>query len=203
MIERITGVLLAVEPMAAVVDMHGLGVRVELTPGDVEGLGAPGGRVTLLTHLLVSGKDPIPRLMGFRTREGRELFRHLVSVSGVGPSSALRLLSAKREPQEVARAIAENDAKALKVKGIGPKIAKRVITELRDKMASLTGTEVVEDDGLQGARAGEDPFTDALLALRGLEFDPDEARRLVGLVRKELGKAPSADEIVRAVLVRA
>jgi holliday junction DNA helicase RuvA len=202
-IEFLSGTLAAVEPMAAIVDMHGVGLRVEVTPSDAERL-VPGAPVTFLTHLLVSGNDAVPRLIGFTSEDGRTLFRMLIAVAGIGPSNALRLLSARGSPLEVAQAIATGDAAAIKVKGVGPKLAKRVISELKDKVAPLTV-------GIAGAVTASTPsgleaelgsgFHEAYLALRGLEFDADEARRMIERVRPDTPEDTPAEQIVRAVLL--
>jgi len=107
----------------------------------------------------------------------------------------------------VAAAIAQSDVNGIKVKGVGPKIAKRVISELKDKVGQvlacipLSASGKVSRKTTLGALA--DPaLEDALLALRGLEFDPQRARELLREVRDELRDA-DADELVRAVLIRA
>ena len=209
MIDRVTGTLLAVEPAAVVVDWSGLGLRVEVTSSTAERLGPLGSTVTLLTlFALVGSQEPQPRLYGFQTPEARALFLLLRQVSGIGPSTALRVLGAQGTPADVAAAIAQGDVDAIKVKGVGPKIAKRVITELKDKMGAVlecipaaTPSQAVRRSALLGG-SGDRALEDAFLALKGLEFDPQRARELLGQVRVELDGA-EADELVRAVLLRA
>jgi len=186
-----------------VIDLHGLGVRVETPTSVAQQLGRPGDQVTLLTQLVIPGNDPTPRLFGFLTEEGRELFRLLQSVAGIGPSSALRISGSQPTPGEVAVAIASEDIKAIKVKGVGPKLAKRVIAELKDKvegLAPLAASLVAAAPG-ELAAGVSDPLSDALRALRSLEFDPSEARRLLVEARARLEGDPSADDLVRAVLL--
>jgi len=203
-IDRLQGVLLRIDPEAVVIDLHGFGLRVEVTPSTADSLGPPGQAVTLLTQLLfVGAQDPQPRLFGFKSPEARILFGLLRGVSGIGPSTALRLLAAQATPAEVAGAIARGDAKALKVKGVGAKIAQRVIVELQDKMTRVLAA--VPRGGQAGSPVGagsDRALEDAFLALRGLEFDPQRARALLEMIRSEHPQS-GADELVRAVLIRA
>jgi Holliday junction DNA helicase RuvA len=207
MIEHITGELRGVEPTAVVVDLHGLGIRVEVAPAVASRLGALGSKVSLLTHLTIGGQsDPAPRLFGFSTTAQRVLFRHLITVSGVGPSTALRVLSAHDDAGRLAAAIARGDEDAVRVKGVGQKIATRIVTELRDKVAGLADAAPVLTASGSVVRpapaAGDRATDDALRALKSLEFEPDEARRLLRDVQAELPGAATADELVRAVLLR-
>jgi Holliday junction DNA helicase RuvA len=203
MIDRISGTLLHVGLEASVIDLHGLGVRVETPVSVAQQLGRPGDQVTLLTQLVIPGNDPTPRLFGFLTEEGRELFRLLQSVAGIGPSSALRIAGSQPTPGEVAVAIAREDAKAIKVKGVGPKLAKRVIAELKDKVEGLAPVAAPLVAAAPGELAAgtSDPLSEALRALRSLEFDPAEARRLLAEARARLEGEPTADALVRAVLM--
>lgn len=208
MIESITGALVAVEPTAMIIDLHGLAVRVEVPPSTAERSGPIGGRVTLLTQLVIGGNDPTPRLFGFASPTARALFRSLTSVSQIGPSIALRVLSAHHDPGEIAAAIARGDEEAIRVKGVGPKIAKRIVTELKDAMGGLS--EQAAAPATAGASAatagspttGDRALDDAFRALKGLEFEPEEARKLLKDVRSSLPASASADELVRAVLLK-
>lgn len=208
MIESITGALVAVEPTAVVVDLHGLAVRVEVPPSTAERAGPIGGRVTLLTQLVIGGNDPTPRLFGFASPTSRALFRALTSVSQIGPSIALRVLAAHHDPGEIAAAIARGDEDAIRVKGVGPKIAKRIVTELRDAMGGLSeqaaapATAGVTPGSAGSPATGDRALDDAFRALKGLEFEPDEARRLLKDARASLPASATADELVRAVLLR-
>jgi len=205
-IDRVTGTILEVQPEVVVLDLNGWGVRVEVCPTTSEAIGRPGDRVTLLTHLLVSTNDPTPRLLGFPSPSARELFHLLLGVAGLGATRALRLLGAQPDPADVATAIARGDDRAIKVKGVGPKIAKRVVSELCDKVGPLAAVSASGSRPRPAAASAPRPGTpedDALRALRQLEFDPDEARRLLGEVRPGLPSEVTADELVRAVLLRA
>lgn len=208
-LERITGVLVHREPEAVVVEVGGLGMLVTVTSHTAESL-TEGETVTMLTQLLfVGSQEPQPRLFGFRHRESRDLFNLLRGVTGIGPSVAMRLVGAQPSPGMVAGAIARGEAKAIKVKGVGPKLTKRIISELRDKVAPLitsgTPQPVLTASGSvrrPARRPMADPaLEDAYLALRGMELDASRARSLLEEVREELDEA-SAEELIRAVLLR-
>lgn len=200
MIESISGNVVAVEPTAVIVDVQGIGLRVEVTPKVAEGVGPPGTRVTLLAQLVVVQDQP-PRLFGFDTSEARALFRLLTSVSGIGPSTALRIMAGHAEPAALAAAIARGDDDAIRVKGVGPKLAKRLVTELKDKVGGLAEAFASGAYARPAAAAVDRAVEEAFLVLRGLEFEPEEARRLLKEARKTLPHA-ATEELVRAVLMK-
>lgn len=208
MIDRVSGSLLQLSPTAAIVDVGGVGFEVAISPATAERLGPLGDRVTLLTaFLFVGSQDAQPRLYGFATPEGRALFHLLRGVSGVGPNTALRVTGALPTAGDVAAAIARGDAASIKVKGVGPKIAKRIVTELKEKVGAVleclpTGASPAAGRPTQPPPGADPELEQAFLALRGLEFDPQKARELLLRIRVELSDAP-ADELVRQVLVRA
>ncbi|RMG16624.1 MAG: Holliday junction branch migration protein RuvA [Planctomycetota bacterium] len=205
-IDRIAGVLLAVEPAALVVEVGGLGLWVEVTPGCAASFADQvGSPVRLLTHFLFSGQELVPRLFGFRTPEARALFHLLRGVSGVGPSVALRILGAQATPAEVAAAIAREDARGIKVKGVGPKIAKRVISELKEKVGGVLSVSLpgpAAPPVAAAATPSDRAVEEAYLALQGLEFDPVRARAILEQIRSDRADA-SAEELVREALLRA
>lgn len=139
--------------------------------------------------------DGMPSLLGFATRAERELARKVMSVSGVGPSIALSLLSVY-SPRDLAAAIAGGDAPALKrVKGVGQKTSERLCLELRDAMAKL-------DLGADGQPARSLPtqtVDDAIAALVTLGYAEKDARDKVEKARRSAGTADT-EALVKAVL---
>lgn len=205
MIDRVRGLLLGTEANAAVVEVGGLGLRIESDRSTLDAL-PEGEEVILFTRLLLVGaQEPQPRLFGFSTLEGRALFDLLRGVSGIGPGVALRLVGAQESPGAVASAIASGDPKAIKVKGVGPKLAKRVILELKDKVLLAVAASGVPT--ASGGFARPKPATtdreleDAYQALCSLELPPQRARLLLAGLRETLPDA-GADELVRAALVK-
>lgn len=192
MIERLNGRLAAVDAEGAVIDVGGVGFRVEMSRTSLRSLPEVGGEAAVLTHLHV--REEALQLFAFFTTEERELFLRLISVSKIGPRLALAALSI-RPARELRRAIAAGDVALFQsVPGIGKKTAERVILELREKMlelegpATLGGREPADDDNLSMARA----------ALAELGLGVSETEQLL----RDADPAASVDQIVRAALRR-
>ncbi len=183
----------------AVIDVGGVGYLVGASSRTLAALGPVGEAVTIHTEMLVS-EDSI-RLVGFARAEERDWFRLLTHVQGVGSRVALAILSAL-EPQELHRAVASGDkAMIARANGVGPKLAQRIVNELKDKigaaplgMAAGPGAVVLPVGG-HGA--------DALSALQNLGFRPAEAASAVTAAEEELGEGASLDALVRLALRKA
>ena len=206
MINRVRGTLLALESGAALVEVGGLGISVESDRHTLEALPPCGEEVILFTRLLLVGtQEPQPRLFGFSSVEGRALFDLFRGVSGIGPSVALRLVGAQPTPGQVATAVATGDPSALKVRGVGPKIAKRVISELKDKIqTAVAASGVLSASGSSpraAALAKDSDLEAAFLALCSLELPPARARLLLGEIRDEFPEV-GTEELVRTALLR-
>jgi Holliday junction DNA helicase RuvA len=205
MIDRLTGTVVARGATDLVLDVNGVGYRLEISLVTSEKLSERpnGAAVTLLTHLhLVVNNDPGIKLFGFATEDERRLFKLLLPIKGVGPQTALRLLSSGRSTEDVARAIASGDPKRIKAKGIGPKIAERVAIELKDKVGVLATAAPTPSGHHPRPAAADRPAEEAFLAFMGLEFDEADARQLVTRARQTLGAQASAEELVREGLRR-
>jgi Holliday junction DNA helicase RuvA len=132
MYEYIQGRLVEKNPAYAVVDVHGIGYLLNISLHTYSQL-IQDEQCTLYTHLVVREDDML--LYGFADTGERELFRQLISVSGVGVNTA-RIILSSLSPHEVERAIAEGDAPLLqRIKGIGAKTAQRIIIDLKDKVS--------------------------------------------------------------------
>jgi Holliday junction DNA helicase RuvA len=188
--DSIQGRLEQREPTRVVVENGGIGYEVHVPLSTYERLPVPNGDVRLLLHTVI--REDEWRLFGFSTPGERNVFRALLRVSGVGPMTALGLLSGLA-PQELANAVAQGDYRALtRVKGVGRKTAERIVVELRD-----TTWQDVPDarptDGMSEERH------DAVAALVALGVDPSDARRRVEKAAKAAGDL-SVSELVRAAL---
>lgn len=195
MIASITGQVEHVGLTTAVVAVGGFGVQVQATPETLSGLRI-GGEVRLDTAY-VARKDESPLLFGFRSPAEREVFEIMLGVSGVGPRTALAVLSVLG-PDDVHRAIAQGDAKAFTtVPGIGPKGARRIVLELADKL-------IVPDRPAQPAAAPMEPWRAQVLeALVGLGWNEKDAARGIADAladREELAASGDVPAILRAVL---
>lgn len=132
MIGRLTGTLADKTPPLVVVDVQGVGYEVDVPMSTFFNLPSLGDRVTLLTHFVV--REDAQQLFGFLTPGERNTFRQLVRISGVGPRTALSILSGL-SVEELASAVSRQDsARLVKVPGIGKKTAERLLLELKGKL---------------------------------------------------------------------
>lgn len=192
MIERLTGTLAAVDADGGVIDVSGVGFRLEMSRTTLRALPEVGGDAAVLTHLHV--REEALQLFGFATGEERELFLRLISVSKIGPRLALAALSI-RSPRDVRRAIAAGDVALFQsVPGIGKKTAERLILELREKMLELEGPA----DTRSGGAVDDANLAMARMALAELGLAPAETEQLL----RDADPEASVDQIVRVALRR-
>ncbi len=194
MIVRLTGRLLDKQPDHVIMDMQGVGYHVWITLNTYEALPEPGQEATLLTYHQV--REDSQELFGFAGDEEREVFRHLIAISGIGAKTAITILSGAL-PDEFRRRVQEGDEEALTaIPGVGPKMARRILTELRDKF----GAEVPAWEGLSAAAGPGDTVTRAIQSLVALGYRPQEARRAVQSALKQVDAQAPVEELIRAAL---
>ncbi len=152
MIAAVRGEVLVRRPDHVVIDAAGVGYRLGVSSETLKAVPATGREAFLHAELIA--RDDSLSLYGFSSEEERDLFRELISVSGVGPKVAIATLSGGAA-RDLLRAIAAGDAKRFQaVPGIGKRTAERIIVELREKVAGAMEAEVREDgEGEPGARA--------------------------------------------------
>ena len=196
MIAHLKGRLDATAVDHAVIDVGGVGYLVGCSSRTLAAIGPVGEAATLFTEMLVA--EDFIRLVGFSSASERDWFRLLTGVQGVGARVALAILSAL-EPVDLSRAIASGDkAMVARANGVGPKLAQRIVMELKDKVGGIAlglGPAVVA--AAPGASA------DAVSALLNLGFRPNEASVAVAAADEELGPAASLDALVRLALRKA
>lgn len=182
MIEYIKGTLAELSPALAVVEAYGVGYALNIsltTYTKIQGL----KDVKLFVHeqLTTGGRDDSFTLYGFATKQERELYRMLISVSGIGANTARMMLSSLT-PTELCNAIANGDEKIIKsVKGIGLKTAQRVILDLKDKIAS---TGIAEELHVAKQHSADPSVNtavkdEAVSALTMLGFSPAPSAKVV------------------------
>ena len=165
MIGRITGLLAEKNPPQVLVDAGGVGYEIDVPMSTFYNLPALGERVTLLTHFVV--REDAQQLFGFLAAEERATFRELVRISGVGPRTALAILSGL-SVAELSQAIARQEsARLVKVPGIGKKTAERLLLELKGKLGP--------DLALPAASASSDAQADIVQALMALGYNERDA----------------------------
>ena len=193
MIARLRGLLDSFGADFAVIDVGGVGYLVAASTRTLANLGAVGDEVVLHTEMLVA-EDSI-RLVGFATAAERDWFRLLISVQGVGNRVALAILSAL-SGDELHRAIAAGDARMIsRAQGVGPKLAQRIVNELRDKAGGIALGAAAGAPIPAGSHA-----QDAVSALLNLGFRPAEAAAAVAKAEAELGPEATLDLLVRTAL---
>jgi Holliday junction DNA helicase RuvA len=177
LIERLTGRVAARLSDAVVLDVGGVGFRLEASATTLRDVPETGGTCTLLSHLHV--REEALQLFGFSTIEERELFLLLIGVSKIGPRLALAALSSRR-PGELRRAIALGDVALFQaVPGIGKKTAERLILELKEKVGDLGGAGTGSTVRVGDPSADDDSLVLARAALQELGLTLMEADQLL------------------------
>lgn len=200
MIAKLKGLLDETGADWAVIDVQGVGYLVHCSAKTLAALGEQGEACTVYTDLQVSENDM--RLLGFADSAERDWFRMLTQVQGVGSKMALAVLSAL-STGELRDACAAGDVGMVsRAKGVGAKLAERIVNELKDKAGVLPGGGAIGGAGVamphhRGASA------DAVSALENLGFKPAVAARAVSLALGELGDDADEGELIRVALKRA
>ncbi len=192
MITYIRGNITHKSPTFIVVEAGGIGYHINIslyTYARVEKLES----VKILTYLHI--KEDAHTLYGFAEAAERSLFAHLISVSGIGPNTAQLILSAMNPDELRAAIIAENVAALQRIKGVGPKTAKRIILDLKDKMMKDSGGEMP-------ALAPQDNTMreEALSALVALQFNRIQAQKALNKVLREKPALAGVEELIKLAL---
>ncbi|MCI5083777.1 MAG: Holliday junction branch migration protein RuvA [Saprospiraceae bacterium] len=192
MITYLKGEITFKNPTFIVVEVGGVGYHVNIslfTYAEIEKL----EKVKILTYLHI--KEDSHTLYGFSQSSERSLFRHLISVSGVGPSTAQICLSSLN-PDEIRAAIVGEDVNAFKrVKGIGPKTAKRIILDLKDKILKESG-----DEPLSVLPSDNTAREEALSALVALGFNRTQVQKVLNKIIKDNPTATGAEALIKLAL---
>ena len=197
MITFLEGALVEAYPTHVVVLVHGVGYHVSIPLSSYDKLPAAGAQFKILTHLVV--REDAHLLYGFMTTAERDLFRLLVNnVSGIGPKTALDVLSGTSVTMFKAAVVA-GDAKGLaRIKGIGKKTAERIIVELKDKVGVAAAWEAASAE--HAPSADELRINDAVLALITLGYKQIDALKAVREAAGRAGDGVESDELVRQAL---
>lgn len=203
MIEYIKGELTEVTPTMAVVEAHGVGYALVISLNTFTEIQSK-KEVKLYVHeaIVTGGRDDSYTLYGFADKQEREIYRMLITVSGVGSGTARMILSAT-SPAELVNIIASGDERSLKgVKGIGLKTAQRIIVDLRDKMAA-TGIIPTTPSG-QGAMpaaaaVNKEVRDEAVGALTMLGFSPAPSSKVVTEILKSDPDIP-VEQVIKQAL---
>ena len=182
MIAHLSGTLLAKQPTSAIVDVGGVGYEVVIPLSTFYELGENGTQVQLRIYTHV--REDALQLFGFKTARERELFLQLISVNGVGPSLAIKLLSGMNADEMIASIRTNNLVRLVAIPGVGRKTAERLVVDLRDKIAALSSPALEEEFVAKAVAAGELASTesmrdDAMSALANLGYQRAAAEKAV------------------------
>lgn len=191
MYEYLDGTVVARAGTRLIVEVHGIGYELA-TP-----LGARyEGKARVWTHLVV--REDAHLLYGFPERDARDLFRLLLTVRGVGPTSALAVMSGLGRDELLDAVIREDHTTLMKVKGIGRKTSEQIVLDLREKAAKARGSS--SSSTVAPAQPASQAEDDAVAALLSIGYGEKEARKSVDKARARLGAAASMEELLRAAL---
>ena len=203
MIEYIKGELAELTPAQAVVEAAGVGYALNISLNTYTAIqGKKDVKLFVHEQLVTGGRDDSYTLFGFASKQERELYRLLISVSGVGANTARMILSAA-SPADLSNAIASGNERLLKgVKGIGLKTAQRIIVDLKDKVMALgIAQEVSMGEGGQAAGANNEVMDEAVSALTMLGFSPAPSAKVVRELLGENASMP-VEQVVKEALTR-
>lgn len=198
MIGRLRGVLAETGEEEMLIDCGGVGYVVRAGSRTLSRLPTPGDEVIVHVETRWSSEDG-PRLYGFLSRDERRAFQVLTSVQGVGPKAAMSVLDVLTPP-ELASAVAREDKAAVgRANGVGPKLALRIVVELKDK--PITGEPVFHPAGVSApAHAAPSLTGEAVSALMGLGIAEVLARRAVDQAVIRLGEDAELSAVIKAAL---
>jgi Holliday junction DNA helicase RuvA len=189
MIGKLTGTLSEKNPPQVLVDCHGVGYEVDVPMSTFYNLPGVGEKVSLLTHFIV--REDAQILFGFGSAGEREAFRQLIKISGVGPRTALAVLSGM-SVGDIGQAVTQQDASRLvKIPGIGKKTAERLLLELKGKIGA--------DLGPVGAAVVNDNQADILQALVALGYSDKEAQAALKSLPKDVSVSDGIKQALKAL----
>ncbi len=196
MISFVRGQLIEKFPTHAVIENNGVGFEILIPVSTFEKIGESNDNVTLLTYLHV--REDALTLFGFATPEERELFKDLLSVSGIGPKLALGILSGASVEQIYQNIADGNENSLVQIKGLGRKTAQRLILDLKDRASDKVKTAAPGAPTLaplMGEKAEQ-----GVLAMMSLGYSKKEAERAIARAMAKSGDNVAVEELIRYAL---
>jgi Holliday junction DNA helicase RuvA len=197
MIGKLTGTLDSYGEDFVIVDVHGVGYVVHCSARTLQALPAAGEAVTLSIETIV--REDLIRLYGFESDAEREWFRLLQTVQGVGAKVALSVLSTLK-PADLATAVAMRDkAMVARAQGVGPKVAERIVTELKDKAPAYADIDpaVMRLSGALDDKRAPRPIADAVSALVNLGYGQPQAAAAIAVAARSAGESAETAQLIR------
>ena len=203
MIDYIKGELAELTPAQAVIEAAGVGYSLNIALNTYTAIqGKKDVKLFVHESLVTGGRDDSYTFFGFASKQERDLYRLLISVSGVGANTARMILSAA-SPADLSNAIASGNERLLKgVKGIGLKTAQRIIVDLKDKVVVLgIAQEVTVGEGGSTVAVNNEVMDEAVSALTMLGFSPAPSAKVVKALLEENAAMP-VEQVVKEALKR-
>lgn len=203
MIDYIKGELAELTPAQAVIEAAGVGYALNISLNTYTAIqGKKDVKLFVHESLVTGGRDDSYTFFGFASKQERDLYRLLISVSGVGANTARMILSAAL-PADLSNAIASGNERLLKgVKGIGLKTAQRIIVDLKDKVVALgIAQEVTMGEGGSTVAVNNEVMDEAVSALTMLGFSPAPSAKVVKALLEENAAMP-VEQVVKEALKR-
>lgn len=200
MIDYIKGELAELTPAQAIVEAYGVGYALNISLNTYENIqGHKDVKLYVHESLVTGGRDDSYTFFGFATKQERDLYRLLITVSGVGANTARMILSSA-PPAELAGAISSGNERLLKgVKGIGLKTAQRIIVDLKDKILSLGIAQEVSAGSAADSTIPSDVRDEAVAALTMLGFSPAPTAKVVTAILTDDPSLP-VEQVVKLAL---
>ena len=195
MISFLRGKLLHKSPTEIIVDVNGIGYAASISLTTFQALENANGEINIFTHLYV--REDTMQLFGFASEQEREMFKLLITVSGIGPKMAQTILSGMNT-EELRNAIFSSNVTSLTtIPGVGKKTAERLIVELRDKLGKVE----TKESFLSSSSPQQQNFSEAVLALTSLGYNRANAEQTVRTVlQNSSGTTLSLEEIIKRSL---
>ena len=197
MIGKLKGIINSYGEDSIILDVNGVGYLVHCSARTLQALPAQGEAVTLAIETHV--REDLIRLYGFQSDVEREWFRLLQTVQGVGAKVALAVLGTLK-PSDLASAIAMRDkAMVARTPGVGPKVAERIVTELKDKAPAYTDVDpaLVRLSGALDEKRAPQPIADAVSALVNLGYGQPQAAAAIAAAARSAGEGAEAKTLIR------
>jgi Holliday junction DNA helicase RuvA len=192
--DHLQGIVVEKQPTRAVLHVGGVGFELTIPLSSFERLPEPDAETTLYTHLYV--REDALRLFGFATKDERRFFRRLMDVQGIGPAVALSILSSTHYADFRDAVLSEDIALLMRLKGVGRKLAQRIVLDLRDALIKEAPDSPRSTTG--GGTAGL--REDGIAALSTLGFTRGAAVKEVDRILSKAGATPDLSELVKVAL---
>ena len=196
MIKSLKGILARKSPTSMIVDVNGVGYGLAISLFTYDRLPAEGESTQILTYQYV--REDRLELFGFADEREREMFEHLISISGIGPNSAQIILSGMSLEDLQTAIVNERVGELTSIKGIGRKTAERMVVELKDKIPVVRSYQIEDKEGVVKGESGV--VEEAVLALAALGINTTSARAAVRAAIKRNGEAQNVQTLIKRAL---